>query len=137
MRYKDLMEMKDITISFHEISEPRMEGAMLRITVLISKDATDLMIFPHPDSKALRADIEFKNYVTYSVVHDDYTVWDHEEVFEGEVFRVYMKSKLQDFVKKEYAYQESEGKELTHYSFACFEHHVHVFSFHEPVIRMI
>ncbi|MDT0162470.1 hypothetical protein [Bacillus sp. AG4(2022)] len=120
MRYKDLMEMKDITISFHEISEPRMEGAMLRITVLISKDATDLMIFPHPDSKALRADIEFKNYVTYSVVHDDYTVWDNEEVFEGEVFRVYMKSKLQDFVKKEYAYQGIRRKRADALFFCMF-----------------
>ncbi|MEN8700269.1 hypothetical protein [Bacillus infantis] len=138
MRYKDLMEMKDIDISFEQIFEPRTEGAMLRISVLISKNATDLLIYPHPDSRAVRAEIEFQNYVTYSVAHDDFTVWNDEEVFEGEAFRVYAESTLLDFVKKEYVYQKvSEGRELKHYSIACFEHHIHVFSFHEPVIRII
>ncbi|MCA1038471.1 hypothetical protein LCM00_03020 [Bacillus infantis] len=107
------MEMKDIEISFEQISEHRTEGAKLRISVLIRKNATDLLIYPHPESRAISTEIELRNYVTYSVALDYFTSWNGEEVFEGEAFRIYSESALLDFEKKEYAYQKvSEGREL-------------------------
>ncbi|KAB8135805.1 hypothetical protein F9U64_10495 [Gracilibacillus oryzae] len=128
------MKLKDYEISFEQISESKTKEVQLRIIVNISSNATDLLIFPHADSKAETLQIDFKNYITYSVIYDDYTNWNDDEVFRGDSFRIYEKSKFFDFVQKEYRLPDYE---LTHYSLACIEHHVHIISKSPPVIKVI
>ncbi len=59
-----------------------------RILVNISENPTDLLIFPHPDCDVETLQIDFKHYATYSVTLDDYTRWNHTDVFQSESFRV-------------------------------------------------
>ncbi|MCT2536260.1 hypothetical protein NC661_13510 [Aquibacillus koreensis] len=134
MEFTDLVKELGYNISFEAISEPRTKSVALRLIVNRSKDASDLLIFPHPDSKVTTFQIDFPNYITYSVVYDDYTVWNDEQIFEGESFRIYKKSTYLDYVQKEFKLQD---KKVEHYSLACFEHHVDIISEHEPIITEI
>ncbi|WP_077356996.1 hypothetical protein [Virgibacillus halodenitrificans] len=78
--------------------------------------------------------IDFKNYATYSVIYDDFTVLDDSEVFRGEAFRVYDKPNCFNFIKKVSSLQ---SEKLTHYSLACFEHKVDIISDLEPTITIV
>jgi hypothetical protein len=131
LEFTDLVKESGYNISFEAISEPRTKGVALRIILNRSKDATDLLILPHPDSKVTTFQIDFPNYITYSVVYDDYTVWNDEQIFEGESFRIYKNSSYLDYVQKEFRLQD---KNVKHYSLACFEHHIDIISEHEPII---
>lgn len=134
MKFTDLVNELGHNISFEAISEPRTKGVALRVIVNRSKDTSDLLTFPHPDSKVTTFQIDFPNYITYSVVYDDYTVLDKEQIFEGESFRIYKKSSYLDYVQKEFKLQE---KNVKHYSLACFEHHIDIISEQEPIITEI
>ncbi|PRO66663.1 hypothetical protein C6I21_03710 [Alkalicoccus urumqiensis] len=120
--------------NFEAISEPRTKDTSLRIIVNRSKEIADLLLFPDPDSKVTTFQIDFPNYITYSVTYDDYTVWDNGETFEGETFRIYSKSNYLDYVQKKF---DLEGKQITHYSLACEEHHVDIISEHEPIVTEV
>jgi len=143
MRFEDLLKETGFAISFEQISELRRDGSNLRIIVNKSNDYADLLIYPHPDSKVVTYQIEFRYYVTYSVVVDDFTVWNEAERFRGDAFRVYEKSTLLDYVKKEYKLQlglhsnVTENKQVTHYALACHEHLVNIISFDEPTISEV
>ena len=91
MRFEDLLKETGFAISFEQISELRRDGSNLRIIVNKSNDYTDLLIYPHPDSNVVTYQIDFRYYVTYSVVVDDYTVGMKRNVFEGMRF-VFMKN---------------------------------------------
>ncbi len=134
MEFTDLVKEIGYTISFESISEPRREGVALRVIVNRSKEATDLLIYPHPDCKVTTFQIDFPNYITYSVVYDDYTVWNDEQIFEGDSFRIYKKSSYLDYVQKEFRLPD---KNIKHYSLACFDHHIDIISEYEPVINRI
>jgi hypothetical protein len=134
LEFTDLVKEFGYDISFEAISEPRTKDAALRLIVNRSKEASDLLIFPHPDSKVTTFQINFPNYITYSVIYDDYTVWNDEEVFEGESFRIYQKSNFLDYVRKEFRLQD---KNIIHYSLACFEHKIDIISEYEPIITEI
>ncbi|WP_164669749.1 hypothetical protein [Virgibacillus doumboii] len=138
MNFKDLVKEKASHLSFENISEPRTKETMLRIIVNASENVTDLLIYPHPDSNVKTFQIDFPNYITYSVIYDDFTVWNDAEQFEGDSFRVYSKSNYLDFVHKESQLEDIlPGKKFTHYSLACYEHNVNVISYLEPVVTDI
>lgn len=134
MEFTDLVKELGYHISFEAISEPRTKGVALRVMVNRSKDASDILIFPHPYSKVTTLQIDFPNYITYSVVYDDYTVWNDEQIFEGESFRIYKKSSYLDYVQKEFRLKDQNVK---HYSLACFEHRIDIISEHEPIITEV
>ncbi|MFE8703086.1 hypothetical protein ACFYKX_21125 [Cytobacillus sp. FJAT-54145] len=135
MEFKDLVEM-DEYIAFEDISEPRTNGIRLRIKINVSKNETDLLIYPDGDCNVQTLEIAFPNYVTYSVVYDNYTTWNERDEFIGNRFRIYKKSNYLNFIEKEYRLgPELSRKKLTHYSLACFEHKVDVISFDEPSIN--
>ena len=136
MTFEELSKEKGYYISFEHILEPRKKEAKLRIIVNKSQNQTDLVIFPHPDSKVKTLQIDFENYVTYSVIYDDYTVWNDNELFQGDSFRIYTKSNYIDFVQKESKLNETlNGKKFTHYSLACIDHKVDVISYLEPRVK--
>lgn len=134
MKFTDFVKELGYEISFVGISEPRKENVMLRIIVNRSKDITDLLIFPHQDSKVTSLQIDFPHYIAYSVVYDDYTIWNEEETFQVDSFRIYEKSGYLEYVKKAYCLKNINVK---HYSLACFEHHVNIITEAEPIITEI
>lgn len=134
MTFEEFLQVNNCYISFEGIMEPRTAEVRLRIIINKSDNPTDLLIFPHPDSKVETLQIDFKNYVTYSVIYDDFTIWDDSEVYRGNSFRIYDKSNYFNYIQR-VSYLPSE--KLIHYSLACFEHKVDIISDFDPVITMI
>lgn len=134
MTFEELIKVNNCYISFESILEPRNEDVRLRIIINKSDNPTDLLIFPHPDSKVETIQIDFKNYVTYSVIYDDFTIWDDSEVFRGQSFRIYDKSNYFEFIQRK---SFPPSVVLTHYSLACIEHKVDIISKLEPAITII
>ncbi|WP_419392723.1 hypothetical protein [Cytobacillus praedii] len=134
MTFEEFLQVNNCYISFEGIMEPRTAEVSLRIIINKSDNPTDLLIFPHPDSKVETLQIDFKNYVTYSVLYDDFSIWDDSEVYRGNSFRIYEKSNYFNFIQR-VSYLPSE--KLIHYSLSCFEHKVDIISAFEPVITMI
>lgn len=132
MSFDELTKEEGYHISFESISEPRKDEVQLRIIVNQSKNPTDLLIYPHPDSKVTRLQIDFKNYITYSVIYDDYTRWNDEEEFQGDSFVIYIRSNLLSSLQKDNSYFPNGT--LVHYSLHCIEHIVNIISVYEPMI---
>lgn len=84
MTFEELTKEKGYFISFESISEARTKEVKLRVIVNKSENSTELLIFPHSESKVTTLQIDFQNYVTYSVTYDDFTIWDDTEIFQGE-----------------------------------------------------
>ncbi|MCA1065738.1 hypothetical protein QTG56_00140 [Rossellomorea sp. AcN35-11] len=131
MKFEELVRIKHCHISFEQIAEPRVQEARLRIVINKSDNPTDLLIFPNPDCKVETLQIDFRDYVTYSVIYDDFTLCDDTEVFQGHSFRIYKKSFYLDSVLRG---SSLRSQKLTHYSLACIEHKVDIISKQEPVI---
>ena len=112
MNFKDLIKERGKEISFEQISEPRTEGIRLRI-VINKGDPTDLLIHPNPESKVTTLQIDFPNYVTYSVIYDDFTVQNDDEIYDGENFRIYKKSDFLNFVLQQ---TRLSDQKLKHFS---------------------
>ena len=138
MRFTDLVNETGYHISFEQIIELRTGEVRLRINVNKSLNATDLLIHPHPDSNVKTLQIDFPNYITYSVTYDDYTNWNEAEQFQGEAFRIYSKSNFFDFIQKESNLKAIMPVEnLKHYSLSCIEHKIDIISNHDPFITEI
>ena len=138
MTFEELTKERGYFISYEEILEPRKNDVKLRIILNKSENPTDLLIYPHPDSKVTTWQIDFKNYVTYSVIYDDYSLFDETEDYEGEAFGIYQTSKyLEYFQKATHMKPYIANKKLTHYSLACIEHKVDIISLDEPIITEI
>ena len=138
MTFEELIKEKGYHISFESISEPRIDGIQLRIIVNKSDNPTDLLIYPHPDSNVTRLQIDFKNYISYYVIYDDYTKWNDEEEYEGEAFGIYKKSNFFRFLQEDSSIDSYFPNEtITHYSLSCIEHRVDIISKYEPVITEI
>ncbi|MBB6452517.1 hypothetical protein HNQ94_000962 [Salirhabdus euzebyi] len=138
MTFEELVKEKGYSISFESIIEPRTNDVKLRIIVNKSENPTDLLIFPHPDSKVQTLQIDFKNYVTYSVIYMVYTVENSTEIADGDAFQIYGKSNYYDFIQRETVLNTFfPNDKLIHYSLACMEHKVDIISKHEPIITEI
>jgi hypothetical protein len=131
MKYDDLVNETESVISFEQILEPITNEERLRITLNKSKNTTDLLIHPHPDAKVTTLQLVFLNYVTYSVIYDDYTVENKEEVYHGQSFRIYQKSNLLESLPN------FSRRKLKHYSLNCIEHKVDIISYEEPKITEV
>ena len=138
MSFEELTKEKGCHISFESILEPRIDGIKLRIIVNKSDNPTDLLIYPHPDSNVTRLQIDFKNYITYYVIYDDYTKWNDEEEYEGESFGIYKKSNFFRFLQEDTSLGSYfPNGTITHYSLSCIEHRIDIISKYEPVITEI
>ena len=138
MRFTDLVNETGFHISFEQIVEVRTSEARLRIIVNKSVEPTDLLIHPHSDSNVVTLQIDFPNYITYSVIYDDYTNWNDAEKFQGEAFRIYSKSNYLNFIQQESNLNALKPVEiLKHYSLSCIEHKVDIISIHDPMITEI
>ncbi len=80
----------------------------------------------------------FEDYLAYSVRNESFTVWDNEEEFTGNVFRVYTKSKFIDYVRAstESFLVENVVGVYKHYEIVCQNQIIDVASSHEPKIEI-
>ncbi|HSJ36860.1 MAG TPA: hypothetical protein VK945_01455 [Planococcus sp. (in: firmicutes)] len=139
MKTEDYLNEPGYTLAFKAIEEPRTEKTKLRITVHGSMNETDLLLYPHSPVEAFQ--IVFPTYAAYSVVADDFTSLNKDEMYEGSAFRIYEKSMYLDFFRNRAGGKEKvhapARKEYTHYSFECIEHVVDVISSDSPIVMKI
>lgn len=139
MKTEDYLNRPGYALAFAAIEEPRTQKTKLRIVLHASMDETALLIYPHSTVEVFQ--IEFPAYAAYSVVADDFTTLNKNEVYEGNTFRIYEKPMYLDFSLKRAGGHASvhaqAGKEYRHYSFLCYDHAVDVISSDFPVIRKV
>ncbi|MEO2075969.1 MAG: hypothetical protein ABGX20_11425 [Bacillus sp. (in: firmicutes)] len=147
MEYRDLMNQKGY-IYLHSLIEP--ETNSLRIFVdrcIVSQQGEDIELGNHiiKDAHPLEVDeelpivqLDFDSYVSYSIINESFTVLDDYEIFEGNSFRIFKKSRYLDFINKGTIVNDVFPEEhLVHYEIACLDHIIDVISFDEPMVTEI
>lgn len=147
MEFRELMNQK-CYIYFHNIIEP--ETNSLRIFIdrcKVSQQNEDFEIgentiietYPIEVDEELRiVQLDFDSYVSYSVINESFTVLDDYEIFEGNSFRIFKKSRYLDFINKGTIVNDVFPEEqLVHYEIACLDHIIDVISFDEPIVTEI
>ncbi|MFT8341247.1 MULTISPECIES: hypothetical protein [Clostridium] len=104
--------------------------------VIVDKIITDC--YPiNIDAHLPTLQLDFESYIAYSITNESFTSWDDYEVFEGNAFRIYTKSRYLDFIKEHtFAHQVCGDvyPTLTHYGIVCLNHIVNIVSTCTPVI---
>nr|WP_240492474.1 hypothetical protein [Bacillus badius] len=79
--------------------------------------------------------LDFDSYVSYTVTNESFTVMDDYEVYQGEVFRMYTKSRYLDFVKLGTIAEDIFSEEsFVHYQVPCLNHIIDIISYESPRI---
>ncbi|EPD53836.1 hypothetical protein HMPREF1210_00659 [Paenisporosarcina sp. HGH0030] len=144
MNYKDLMKSKGY-IYLNNLSEPEENALCILIDrCKISNKSEDIDLgerlteayYPFEVDDGLPAiQLEFKSYVSYSVIDESFTVVDEYEVFQGEIFKVYTKSRYLDFIKAGTIAEDIFPEDnFVHYQVPCLNHIIDIISYEEPKI---
>lgn len=144
MEYSDLMNQKG-HIYLHSLIEPEINS--LRIFVnrcKVSQESEDIEIGEHiireahpieVDEELPIVQFDFDSYVSYSILNESLTVLDDYEIFEGNSFRIFKKSRYLDFINKGTIVNDVfSGEQFVHYQIACLDHIIDVISFDEPIV---
>lgn len=109
MDYKDLMELKG-DINLHSLVEPETNSLRAFIErCKVSKQSEDIKIGEHIIREVFPIEVEedlpilqidFDSYVSYTITNESFTVLDDYEIFEGNSFRIFKKSRYLDFINK-------------------------------------
>jgi hypothetical protein len=83
------------------------------------------------DETCKKYKLTFKNYDAYSVRNESFTVWDDEEEFTGNLFRIFSKSKFLDYVAASTVAVEDVLGAYKHYEIVCLNHIIDVASSRE------
>jgi hypothetical protein len=89
------------------------------------------------DKTCRKYKITFKNHAAYSVRNESFTVWDDEEEFTGNLFRIYSKSKFLDYVAASTVAVEDVLGAYNHYEIVCLNQIIDVASSGEPLIEIV
>lgn len=81
--------------------------------------------------------IVFRDYVAWNVLNESYSQVDNEEVFEGNVFRVYTKSKYLEFIDKATVASDDYPGPLKHFEIVCLNHIVDIVTSNGPEVSEI
>lgn len=82
--------------------------------------------------------LDFNSYVSYTVTNESFTQMDEYEISEGEMFRIYSKSRFLDFVKlSTFAEVLFPDEPIIHYQVPCLNHIIDITSIEEPKITYI
>ncbi|MEH7355593.1 hypothetical protein V7150_18865 [Neobacillus drentensis] len=81
--------------------------------------------------------IEFNWYIAYSVRNESFTVSDEYEVFDGEAFSIYSKSRYLDFIKVSTIASDFHPGPFKHYGINALNHIIDVVSTEPPIISFI
>jgi hypothetical protein len=142
MEYRDLMN-QNVYLYLHSLIEP--ETNSLRIFVdrcTVSRQDENVEIRGahriEVDEELPIVQLDFDSYVSYSIVNESFTVIDDFEIFEGDSFRVFQKSRYLDFINKSTIVNDVfPEKQLVHYEISCLDHIVDILSFDEPIVTEI
>jgi hypothetical protein len=129
------------TLYYDQITE--LEDGTLRIKVKFLRNEKEKIksintssISPNDELSIFQLD--FPTIVSYLVVDEAYTSLQDSEVFDGEIFRVYKKSRYLDFIQTQtYALEIEPQKSYTHYQIPSMDYVIDVVSFVEPIITQI
>lgn len=145
MKYEDLMGLKNIYLA--SIGEPRdnhLRLAFNRSKLSEVSKTININGIEIRDSYSLDIDttlpliqLDFEWYIAYSVINEGYTVMDDFEEFEGEVFRIYNKSRYLDFIKLGTISSDDYPGPFKHYGIVCLNHIIDIVSTTEPIVKEI
>ncbi len=147
MEYGDLMNQKGYTY-LHSLIEP--ETNSLRIFIdrcKVSRQGEDTEIGKQiiRDTPPIEFDeelpivqLDFNSYISYSIINESFTVLDDYEIFDGNSFRIFKKSRYLDFINKGTIVKDVFPEEQpVHYEIACLDHIIDIISFDEPMVTEI
>lgn len=147
MDFKDLMEWKGY-IYLNQLFEP--EETSLQILIdrcKVSNEREDLNLGDNIliDSYSIDVDedspiiqMDFESYVAYSVINESFTIMDEYEESQGELFRIFTKSRYLDFVKLgTIAEAIFPDEKFLHFQIPCLNHIIDVISFENPTISEV
>jgi hypothetical protein len=86
------------------------------------------------DERSAAYEVVFDQYIAYTVLNESYTVWDDDEIFEGQLFRIYSKSKFLAYVSAGTIASADYPGPFKHYGISCLNHIVQVASTVAPLI---
>jgi hypothetical protein len=141
--YQDLMHLKNIYL----IGSTEPEENSLRLFFRRSKSIKEPLTVGdkvYEEAYTLEIDeelpiiqIDFETYIGYSIINESYTTWDDYEEFEGQIFRIYSKSRYLDFIKVGTFASEDYPGPFEHYGIACLNHIVDIVSISEPIVSEV
>ncbi|MBB4826751.1 hypothetical protein HNO89_004033 [Sporosarcina luteola] len=138
MNFEEFGQDTGYFLSFEQALRAPENGVNLRIVVNRSREVSDLLIHPHPESNVTTYHIDFPYYVTYMVSVEDFTRWNDYNTFHGDDFRIYDQSTLLDYFYKEHSVaKELFNEPLVHYMLGCHEIIVDILSYSEPTITKV
>ena len=87
-----------------------------------------------------RYKMTFDNYVAFSIRNESYTEWDDDEIFSGNLFRKYSKSKFLDYVSASvntWLVEQLRERAHSHIGIVCLNHVIDIAVCEEPIIEEI
>uniref|UniRef100_UPI001BB331D9 hypothetical protein n=1 Tax=Bacillus sanguinis TaxID=2817476 RepID=UPI001BB331D9 len=108
--------------------------SLVKVTNEVELEASSIDV----DENLSILQLDFEAYVAYSIINESFTVMDDYEISEGEIFKIYSKSRYLDFVKAgtiaECIFPEEQ---FIHYQIPCLNHIIDIISYDEPEITEI
>lgn len=149
MNYQDLMKWDDRYIVLKVIVEDIViDEGVLKVQIERCKvsdknvpaiEVDGVVIEGNPievDFELPVIELEFSSYVSYSVINESFVPYQDYEVYEGNLFRKYSKSRYLDFIKLR-TIAEEFFPHLVHYQIPCLNHITDVISEEEPNVKEI
>ena len=115
------------------IDEARSEGPEIDVEIVEGKSLKGRAIETTIDCS--RYSVYFEGYIAYAIVNESYAQTGKNELYEGDLARVYSRSHFLDFVSKTTFASSDYPGPFTHYAFMCLNHCVDVVSCIPPKIE--
>jgi hypothetical protein len=136
---------KDINFAKYLYLDKIVEEEELDLHIYIDEAVSDLEIIETVEgisgcspivtnTSCARYDFIFENYVCYSVRNESFTSKDDEEEFEGNLFRIYSKSKFLDYVRSSCIGLDVLAPKMKHYEIVCLNHIIDIATENEPIV---
>jgi hypothetical protein len=84
--------------------------------------------------------ITFENYICYSMINESLTIWDDYEQFEGNLFRIYSKSRFLDYTKVAvymFIVENTQEDKVKHFGILCLNNIIDIATCQEIKIEEI
>jgi len=124
-----------------EITEPEPNALRLVLAEMSVDDKAGGESSPVPRALPVRRgsrdrifEVSWERYAAYTVLNESYDSGNGEDVFEGNLFRIYSKSRYLQFVEEEIENVVFLAPGYKHWGVVCVNHIVHVIAAAEPRI---
>ena len=144
--YNNLMTLKE-RIDFIGLTEPdvnslkmffnRCKTSNIPETLAIGEIVIENTYAIEDNKELPTIQLDFENYISYSITNESYTSWDDYEMFEGKYFRTYTKSRYLDFISFHTFASEDYPGPFVHYCITCLNHIVNIVSVDPPKVCLV